>query len=56
MPEKFKCKCGGVFFTNILFQLKANGDPYSSTSDQYACLKCGKVYHAKNNKIEEVKE
>lgn len=56
MPEKFKCECGCLFFTNNIYQLTKIGDMLVSRSDWFACLKCGKVYHARNNKIEEVKE
>jgi hypothetical protein len=56
MPEKFKCTCGCEFFTNNIYQLKKTGEVLTSRSDWFACLKCGKVYVAKNNKVSEVKE
>lgn len=56
MHEKLKCECGNTFFTNNIYQLTPNGEVRVSRSDWFACLKCGKVYHARNNKVEEVKE
>ena len=56
MPEKFACNCGFTFFTNEVFQLNIKGEVLISRSDCFACLQCGRVYYAQNERVWLVEE